>query len=89
MIPTPNGGMLAIECDGLQYHATRSAYISDRRRDNLFLQNGITPVRFSSIDINEDIEGCIKTIESLFKSYQIGKQVYHRNGRFGYFDLTT
>jgi len=88
MIPTPNGGMLAIECDGLQYHANPTSYISDRRRDNLLLQHGITPVRFSSIDINEDIEGCIKTIEEMFNSYQLKKQVYHRNGRFGYFDST-
>ena len=54
MIPTPNGGMLAVECDGLQYHSKPNSYISDRRRDNL-----------------------------------LKKQVYHRNGRLGYFDATS
>jgi len=88
MIPTPNGGMLAVECDGLQYHANPTTYISDRKRDNLFLQQGITPVRFSSVDINEDIQGCIKTIEDIFRSYQIGQRVYHRKNKFGYFDTT-
>lgn len=88
MVPTPNGGMLAIECDGLQYHATSTAYISDRRRDNLLLQQGITPVRFSSVDIETDIEGCVNTIESLFKKYQTGRQVCHRKNNFGYFNAT-
>lgn len=88
MIPTPNGGMLAVECDGLQYHANTTTYISDRRRDNLFLQQGIIPVRFSSVDIIEDIQDCIKTIENIFHSYQIGQHVYHRKNKFGYFDTT-
>lgn len=87
LIPTPNGGRLAIECDGLQYHATPSAYVADRNRDNLLLSEGITPVRFSSVDIDNDIEGCIKTIEQLFGSYQTGKQVVHRNGGISYFSM--
>lgn len=86
MIPTPNGGMLAVECDGLQYHAKPSNYISDRRRDNLLLEHGIIPVRFSSVDIQEDINGCIDTIESLFRSFQLGNRVYHRNGSISYFN---
>lgn len=87
LIPTPNGGRLAIECDGLQYHATPSAYVADRNRDNLLLSEGITPVRFSSVDIDNDIEGCIMTIEQLFGSYQTGKQVVHRNGGISYFSM--
>lgn len=87
LIPTPNGGRLAIECDGLQYHATPSAYVADRNRDNLLLSEGITPVRFSSVDIDNDIEGCIKTIEQLFGSYQTGKQFVHRNGGISYFSM--
>lgn len=86
MIPTPNGGMLAVECDGLQYHANPNTYIADRQRDNLLIQQGITPVRFSSVDIQQDIDGCIKTIEDLFRMYQIGKMVYHRNCAISYFN---
>ena len=74
LIPTPNGGRLAIECDGLQYHATPSAYVLDRQRDNNLICEGITPVRFSSVDIENDIEGCIKTIEKIFGEYQTGKR---------------
>ena len=85
MIPTPNGGRLAIECDGLQYHAAPSAYISDRQRDNRLIAEGITPVRFSSVEINNDIEGCIKTIEIIFGEYQCGKRVFFRNGGVSYF----
>lgn len=85
MIPTPNGGRLAIECDGLQYHATTTAYVSDRQRDNLLISEGIIPIRFSSVDIENDIEGCIKTIEKIFRTYQTGKCVYYKNGSISYF----
>lgn len=85
MIPTPNGGRLAIECDGLQYHATTTAYVSDRHRDNQLISEGIIPIRFSSVDIENDIEGCIKTIEKIFGDYQSGKCVYYRNGGVSYF----
>lgn len=85
LIPTPNGGRLAIECDGLQYHATPSAYVSDRNRDNLLISSGIIPVRFSSVDIETDIEGCIRTIENIFGEYQAGKRVYYKNGGISYF----
>lgn len=88
MIPTPNGGMLAVECDGLQYHANPQTYTKDRQRDNNFLKNGITPVRFSSVDIENDIDGCINTIENIFRGYQSGRQVFYRNNHFGYFDAT-
>ena len=85
LIPTPNGGRLAIECDGLQYHATPSAYILDRDRDNRLISEGIIPVRFSSVDIEDDIEGCINTIEKIFGEYQAGKRIYYRNGGISYF----
>lgn len=85
LIPTPNGGRLAIECDGLQYHATPSAYVSDRQRDNSLICEGIIPVRFSSVDIENDIEGCINTIEKIFGEYQTGKRIYYRNGGISYF----
>lgn len=85
LIPAPNGGRLAIECDGLQYHATPSAYVLDRQRDNSLICEGITPVRFSSVDIENDIEGCIKTIEKIFGEYQAGKRIYYRNGGISYF----
>ena len=85
MIPTPNGGRLAIECDGLQYHATPTSYVLDRQRDNQLISEGITPIRFSSVDIENDIEGCIKTIENIFGSYQRGNRVCYRNGGISYF----
>lgn len=85
LIPTPNGGRLAIECDGLQYHATPSAYISDRQRDNMLLSEGIIPVRFSSVDIENDIDGCINTIEKIFGDFQSGKRTYYRNRGLSYF----
>jgi very-short-patch-repair endonuclease len=69
----------------LQYHATPSAYVLDRQRDNNLICEGITPVRFSSVDIENDIEGCIKTIEKIFGEYQTGKRIYYRNGGISYF----
>lgn len=85
MIKTPNGGALAIECDGLEYHANPKAYINDRRRDNLLTSNGFQVLRFSSVDILQDLEGCIKQIEYSFSNFQHGKVVYHRNHGIGYF----
>lgn len=85
LIPTPNGGRLAIECDGLQYHATPTSYIADRHRDNLLIGEGIIPVRFSSVDIENDIEGCIRTIEKIFGEYQTGIITHYRDGGVSYF----
>lgn len=75
MIPTPNGGMLAVECDGLQYHAKPTAYAKDRQRDNLFLQQGITPVRFCTTDI-------MIIWMNVFKQLKLCSETIRPEGRF-------
>lgn len=82
---TPNDGAIAIECDGLEYHATNNAYVNDRRRDNLLTSHGFQVLRFSSVAIMNDLQGCINQIENSFSNFQHGRVVYHRNGGLGYF----
>ena len=85
LIKAPHGGALAIECDGLEYHANKKAYMLDRRRDNLLTSSGFQVLRFSSVDIYNDLEGCIRQIEDCFSNFQHGRVVYHRNEGLGYF----
>ncbi len=85
LVKTPHDGALAIECDGLEYHANSKAYVNDRRRDNLLTSHGFQVLRFSSVDIMNDLQGCINQIEDSFSNFQYGRVVYHRNGGLGYF----
>lgn len=85
MVKAPHGGAIAIECDGLEYHANATAYQKDRQRDNLLTNHGFQVLRFSSIDIFNDLQGCINQIEYTFSNFQHGRVVYHRNGGLGYF----
>lgn len=85
MVKAPHGGAIAIECDGLEYHANATAYQKDRRRDNLLTSHGFQVLRFSSVDIVNDLQGCINQIEYSFSNFQHGRVIYHRNGGLGYF----
>lgn len=85
LVKAPHGGAIAIECDGLEYHANATAYQKDRQRDNLLTNHGFQVLRFSSIDIYNDLQGCINQIEDSFSNFQHGRVVYHRNGGLGYF----
>ena len=64
---------------------THNSALADMGNKVIHVKSG----KITSVDINENIEECIGTIEVLFKSYQLKKQVYHRNGRLGYFDATS
>ena len=85
LVKAPHSGAIAIECDGLEYHANATAYQKDRQRDNLLTNHGFQVLRFSSIDIYNDLQGCINQIEDSFSNFQHGRVVYHRNGGLGYF----
>ena len=85
LVKTPNGGALAIECDGLEYHATPAAYIKDRQRDNLLTANGFQVLRFSSVDIMNNLNGCIQLVEQCYSNCQHSRVTYSRNGGLGYF----
>ncbi len=85
LIKAPKGGAIAVECDGLEYHANANAYMLDRRRDNQLTLHGFQVLRFSSIDILNDLQGCIDQIEYSIGNFQHGRVVYHRNNGLGYF----
>lgn len=47
----PNGGLLAVEADGVVVHSLPDALLHDRRRQNAFLSNaGVNAVRFTWAD---------------------------------------
>lgn len=73
LVQVPNG-CLAIECDGLEYHANKKAYIKDRCRDRELMMNGYEVFRFSSVDINNDIDKCVEQIDRMIHYYKNGKR---------------
>jgi hypothetical protein len=45
---------LIIECDGFQYHNSKTTFESDRKRDRLLKMNGYQVIRFSGAEIHKD-----------------------------------
>ncbi len=74
LINTNTNIKMAIECDGLEYHANKSQYIHDRKRDRYLTRKGILLLRFSSVEIFNEIDRCISEIDEqywLIKSERI------------------
>lgn len=76
---------IAIECDGLEYHANKAAYINDRQRDRILQSNGFYVMRFSSVEIYNNLNGCIEEINRAFWDIQKGKMQFTSNRPLGYF----
>lgn len=86
IIDTNNGPKIAVECDGLQFHARSSTYIKDRIRDRYLQKNGFYIMRFSSVEIFNNIQGCIKEVDEVFwkiKEDKLYKAGIHRSSYFG------
>lgn len=66
LLPTNTVYKIAVECDGLQYHAKPSQYILDRQRDRYLQEKNILLMRFSSVEIFNDIDKCITEIDKQF-----------------------
>lgn len=87
LLETNSDYKIGIECDGLEYHAKKQQYIFDRKRDRYLLHHGILLMRFPSVEIYNNIDNCIKEIDSQFwetkkKSFNL-KDSY----KFNYFAL--
>lgn len=87
VIKTNNGLSLAIECDGLQFHARPGTYIRDRVRDRYLQLRGFHILRFSSIEIFNEINQCVTEIEEAFRLIQQGKLSLKTDQRIGYFGI--
>lgn len=87
VVKTPQGLNIAVECDGLQFHARPSAYIHDRKRDRYLQNNGFYVMRFSSIEIYNEIEDVIEEIDKSFWKIQrkrLDIRTPYRISYFGY-----
>jgi len=60
MIETGTKYRMAIECDGLQYHAKPKQYINDRKRDRYLQSKNILMMRFASVEIFNELNMCIE-----------------------------
>ncbi|MCX5817361.1 MAG: DUF559 domain-containing protein [Proteobacteria bacterium] len=86
VIKTAKGPSLAIECDGLEFHAKANAYIKDRIRDRYLQRHGFYVMRFSSVEIFNNLPECLKEVDETFWHIQKGKLTLdgpHRNTYFG------
>ena len=85
VLKTPQGNNIAIECDGLQYHAKASTYINDRKRDRYLQNKGFYIMRFSSVEIYNEIENVISEIDHCFWKLQRQQLDIRKPYRLSYF----
>lgn len=57
---------IGVECDGLEFHARKEQYEKDRERDRYLQMHNIFIMRFSSREIFNKIDECIKEIDIQF-----------------------
>jgi very-short-patch-repair endonuclease len=53
---------IAIELDGLQHLESLDAYRRDRRKDQLFQENGFFVLRFLATDVSKNLDGVLDAI---------------------------
>ncbi len=67
-LPGSKGHGLVVECDGYEFHRTKTSFIRDRKRDRRFLELGYTVVRYSGTEIvNHPVETSYDLYELLLK----------------------
>lgn len=85
IVKTPQGLNIAIECDGLQYHARASTYIHDRKRDRYLQEKGFYVMRFSSVEIYNEMENILIEIDKAYWKIQKKKIDMRNPYRISYF----
>ena len=85
VVKTPQGLNIAIECDGLEYHARPSAYIHDRKRDRYLSDKGFYVMRFSSVEIYNEMDNVITEIDKAYWKIQKKQIDLRRPYRISYF----
>ncbi len=63
-VPGDKGTRIIVECDGFQYHSSKSAFIRDRKRDRLLKSEGYEVLHYSGSEIHQDPIG---TSNNLFE----------------------
>lgn len=59
---------IVVEMDGFQYHRSKDAFQSDRIRQNLFVANGYSVLRYFASQVFKELDVVTKQIESLHLS---------------------
>ncbi|SHG04270.1 Protein of unknown function [Mariniphaga anaerophila] len=85
VVKTPQGLNIAVECDGLQYHARPSTYIHDRKRDRYLQSKGFYMMRFSSVEIYNEMDLILKEIDEAYWKIQKNKIDIRKPYRISYF----
>lgn len=87
VVKTSKGPYLAIECDGLEFHAKPQAYIKDRIRDRYLQHRGFYMMRFSSVEIFNNLGECLREIDEAFWRIQKGRLTLKEPPRNSYFGV--
>ena len=87
VIKTSNGPHIAVECDGLEFHARADAYIHDRIRDRYIQHRGFYVMRFSSVEIFNNLDSCLSELDETFWRIQKGRLTMNEPPRINYFGL--
>lgn len=87
VVKTSKGPYVAIECDGLEFHAKPQMYIRDRIRDRYLQQRGFYVMRFSSVEIFNNLDTCLQEIDEAFWHIQKGKLSLTNPPRNSYFGV--
>jgi len=87
LLKTNSDYKIGIECDGLEYHAQKQQYVLDRKRDRYLQRHNILLMRFASVEIFNNIDDCIKEIDSQF--WEIKKKTFDLKNsyKFNYFGI--
>ena len=87
VIKTVSGPHIAVECDGLEFHARPQNYVRDRARDRYLQAHGFYVMRFSSVEIFNKIDSCIKEVDEAFWRIRKGKLSLDSPPRNSYFGV--
>jgi very-short-patch-repair endonuclease len=63
-----DGGVLAVELDGHDFHKTKEQRGRDAQRDRWFAARKITTVRFTGSQVYADPQGCVKELLDVLRA---------------------
>ncbi len=86
-VKTDSGINIAIECDGLEFHARKQNVMHDLQKNRYLQSRGFYMMRFSSVEIFQDINMCIKEIDEQFWRIQRGEIQRPGHNRLSYFKV--
>jgi len=53
-VPNDPSLKIIVECDGFQFHSSKTSFVNDKKRDRLFQLNGYRVIRYSGSEIWQD-----------------------------------